>query len=97
MMKDHVILVNTARGGLICEQDFVQAVQSGKIAYAALDVFEEEPTHNMELLHLSNVIITPHIAGVTYDAFYQMMHDAMRNIALFEKGEMEQIAENRLQ
>lgn len=97
LMKDGVILINTARGGLVCERDFVQAVQSGKISYAALDVYEEEPTHNTDLLQLENVITTPHIAGVTYDAFYQMMHDAMHNIDLFERGELEKIAVNRLQ
>ena len=95
-MRDGVILVNTARGGLIRESDLVGALASGKVAFAALDVFAQEPPLNMELLALKNVITTPHIAGVTYDSFYQMMHDAVRNIVLFHEKRFQEIEPYRL-
>ncbi len=95
-MVNGVILVNTARGQLICEEDLIQAIHTGKVGFAALDVYEHEPLNRSELTTLPNVITTPHIAGVTYDAFYQMMHDAMRNIKLFDEGRLQEIEPYRL-
>jgi len=95
-MKDGVIIVNTARGKLINEADIKEALKSGKISFAGLDVFEEEPLKNTELVSLDNVIATPHIAGVTYNAFYRMMHDAMRNIRLFDEGKIADIEKYKL-
>lgn len=95
-MVNGVILVNTARGQLICEENLIQAIYAGKVGFAALDVYENEPLIHSELTTLPNVITTPHIAGVTYDAFYQMMHDAMRNIKLFDEGRLQEIEPYRL-
>jgi len=67
-MKKGVRLVNCARGELIIEADLAQAVQSGQVAGAALDVFEQEPPKGSPLLGLANVILTPHVAGSTNEA-----------------------------
>lgn len=91
-MKDGAILVNTARGGLVDTAAAVEALRSGKLSFAGLDVHEEEPLTGGEIMRLENVILTPHIGGITYDSFYRMMCDAMRNIEKFDKGEPEEIA-----
>lgn len=68
-MKESASLVNTARGGLIDEDALVEALETGSIAGAALDVFEEEPLpDDHPLLDLENAILTPHTAGSTKDA-----------------------------
>ncbi len=67
-MRDGVFVINCARGGIINEKDLSDALKSGKVAGAALDVFEEEPTKNTELLALPNVICTPHLGASTEEA-----------------------------
>lgn len=94
-MKNGVILINTARGGLIDEAALINGIKNGKIAGAGIDVYEKEPVDNSEVLNLQNVITTPHIGGVTYDSFYQMMYQAMRNIEMFEKGQLQEIEQSR--
>ncbi|MBA3565343.1 MAG: phosphoglycerate dehydrogenase [Actinobacteria bacterium] len=66
-MRDGVRIVNAARGGLIDEDALVIAVRSGKVAGAALDVFESEP-YSGPLLELQQVVVTPHLAGSTTEA-----------------------------
>ncbi len=66
-MRDGVRIVNAARGGLIDEDALVIAVRSGKVAGAALDVFESEP-YSGPLLELEQVVVTPHLAGSTTEA-----------------------------
>jgi len=68
LMKDGVRIVCTARGGIIDESALLQGLNSGKIAGAALDVFEAEPPTNEELLRHPNLIATPHIGGQTIDS-----------------------------
>ncbi len=64
-MKDTALLVNTARGGIICQPDLIEALKTGQIGGACLDVFEEEPLPlDSELRKLPNVILTPHTAGM---------------------------------
>lgn len=95
-MKDGALLINTARGGLVCEKDLIFALNCGKISAACLDVFEKEPLNsNSPLLKMNNVIITPHIGGITYDSFSAMMKGALRNIYLFDSGNTEEIKEYR--
>ena len=67
-MKKEACIINCARGGIIVEEDLYEALVSGKIAGAALDVFEEEPTTNMKLISLDNVICTPHLGASTDEA-----------------------------
>lgn len=67
-MKEGVYLINYARGGLVREKDLLKALTNGKIAGAALDVFEVEPTPNMELINHPRVSPTPHIGASTKEA-----------------------------
>ncbi len=67
-MKDGVRLVNCARGGIINEDDLCAAVESGKVAGAALDVFPKEPNQNKKLENYPQIILTPHIAASTGEA-----------------------------
>jgi D-3-phosphoglycerate dehydrogenase len=68
LMKDGVILVNAARGGVINEVSLVKALKSGKVAQAALDVFEKEPTPEIQLLMNPNLSLSPHIGAATGEA-----------------------------
>jgi len=67
-MKNGVILANAARGGVIDETDLIDALNSGKVAHACLDVFENEPTPNKELLTHPKISLTPHIGAATEEA-----------------------------
>ena len=68
MMKKGVRLVNAARGGVIQEDALIAALDSGKISFAALDVFENEPTPSKELLSHPKIAATPHIGAATLEA-----------------------------
>lgn len=67
-MKDGVYLINCARGGVVCEEALLEALNSGKVAGAGVDVFEEEPTHNEALVNHPKVSVTPHIGAATIEA-----------------------------
>jgi D-3-phosphoglycerate dehydrogenase len=67
-MKDGVYLINCARGGVVCEKALLEALNSGKVAGAGIDVFEEEPTHNEALVNHPKVSVTPHIGAATLEA-----------------------------
>lgn len=67
-MKDGVYIVNTARGGVINEVTLLDYIESGKVAGAALDVFENEPSPELILLMNPNLSLTPHLGGNTIDA-----------------------------
>ena len=68
MIKDGVCIVNAARGGVVDEVALVKALEEGKIAKAALDVFEKEPTPEIQLLMNPNLSLTPHIGAATGEA-----------------------------
>lgn len=67
-MKDGVILINCARGGLYNEDDLYEGLKSKKIAWAGLDVFAKEPATDHKLLELDNVYVTPHIGANTLES-----------------------------
>jgi D-3-phosphoglycerate dehydrogenase / 2-oxoglutarate reductase len=91
LMKDGVIIVNCARGGIINEQDLADAITSGKVAAAALDVFEAEPVNpDNPLLKLDQVIATPHIAASTNEAQEKVALQIAEQIVEWkQKGKLE--------
>ncbi|MBR5971064.1 MAG: 2-hydroxyacid dehydrogenase [Paludibacteraceae bacterium] len=89
-MKDNAIVVNTARGKLIDEEALYKALISGRIRAAGLDVHYEEPMlENNPLKTLDNVILTPHIAGLSFESFQNMMKNAVENIVAFDRRDFE--------
>ena len=91
-MKPGAILINTARGGLVDAKALYVALADGRLSFAGIDVHESEPIPaDYPLKSLPNVILTPHIAGITSDSFRNMMAEAMRNITLFDQGKLSEI------
>ena len=68
MMKDGVLIVNAARGGVIDEMELIQALETGKVRSAGLDVFENEPNPKIKLLMNEKISLSPHIGGSTIEA-----------------------------
>ena len=68
MMKDGVYIINCSRGKVVCEKSLLEALDSGKVAGAGIDVFEKEPTDNIALVSHPRVSATPHIGGATIEA-----------------------------
>lgn len=95
-MKKNVIIINTARGPLVNESDLLDSLNNGAVAFAGLDVFSTEPPTNWTLIQHPHVVATPHIGGVTFDSFYDMMRGAMDNMNHFERGEMSIIEDCKL-
>ena len=80
-LKPTAYLINTARGGIVDEEALYDALVSGKLAGAGLDVFEQEPPPaGHSLFELPNVIMAPHVAGVTREAVDRMSEQTARNI-----------------
>ena len=77
LMKPTAYLINTARGAIVDEHALVEALHTGKIAGAALDVHENEPQMNPELMQMENVILTPHIASATVEVREKMGEQAV--------------------
>jgi D-3-phosphoglycerate dehydrogenase len=92
-MRDGVRIVNTARGGLVDEQALVEAIHSGKVAGAALDVFESEP-YSGPLLELDQVVVTPHLAASTTEAQDRAGLIIAEQVAAALEGELVQTAVN---
>ena len=89
-MRDGVVLINTARGGLIDEAALVSALQSGKVGAAGLDVFANEPMPNDHpLFKFDQVVLTPHIGGLTQDAAERMAFSSAENILDFFEGKLD--------
>ena len=86
-MKDGVIILNTSRGGLIVEKDLRAALDSGKVAEAAVDVISKEPmAEDNSLCGAENIIITPHIAWASWEARKRLMDIAVDNLRAFCEG-----------
>ncbi len=98
ILKKGSFLVNTSRGKIISEEALVYALDKGIIRGVALDVHAHEPIEiNSPLLDYEQVILTPHIAGITYESFKQMMFLAFKNIEHFDRKEFELIKQYKYQ
>lgn len=88
-MKDGVVIINTARGPLICDEDLVEALKSGKVAAAGLDVMYTEPMKDPEnpYCKLGNVILTPHIAYRTQEAAADLFRQVAETAVQLLNGE----------
>lgn len=80
-IKNNSVLINCARGGIVEESALINEVKKGRIRYAAIDVFENEPRVNKKLLKLKNIILTPHLAGKTLESKEAMAVKAAKKIA----------------
>ncbi|MGB8212553.1 MAG: NAD(P)-dependent oxidoreductase [Anaerolineales bacterium] len=86
-MRSTAYLINTARGPIVDEKALIEALSTNKIAGAALDVFTQEPIDpESRLLHLENVILTPHIAYKTIEALEHRARITINNIINFQNG-----------
>ncbi|OPX90302.1 MAG: D-3-phosphoglycerate dehydrogenase [Pelotomaculum sp. PtaB.Bin104] len=94
LMKEGVRIVNCARGGVVDEKALYEAMKSGKVAGAALDVFENEPTTASPLFELNNFIATPHLGASTQEAQLNVAYDVALEIVAALKGEFVKNAVN---
>ncbi|HVN66932.1 MAG TPA: phosphoglycerate dehydrogenase, partial [Candidatus Sulfotelmatobacter sp.] len=85
-MKKGVRLVNVARGGIIDEKALADALKSGQVKAAALDVFEKEPTESSPLFELDNIVVTPHLGASTIEAQVNVAIDVAEQIIEVLKG-----------
>ena len=89
MMKRSAYLINTARGAHVDEQALVEALKSGIIAGAAMDVYEHEPHISPELLTLPNVVLSPHTGTGTWEGRIAMCENVADNILAFEQNNIQ--------
>lgn len=94
MMKDGVRIINCARGGIIDEKALYEGLKSGKVAGAALDVFEDEPPLKSPLLDLENVVVTPHLGASTVEAQQNVAITVAKEIASVLHGGQAKYAVN---
>ena len=88
VMKDGSVLVNTARGAVVDEEAMIEALESGKLRRAGLDVFQDEPNINEYFMKSDKVVLQPHMGGLTESSFALSQKECLENIrAYFEKGE----------
>ena len=95
MMKNTAILINAARGPIVDEKALIEALKTGEIAGAGLDVFENEPEFDPELAKLDNIVILPHIGSATKEARLNMGMIAAGNIIAAMKGEIPKTLVNK--
>ena len=89
-MKDGVIILNNSRGPLIVEKDLAEALNSGKVAAAGLDVVSTEPIKGENpLLKAKNCILTPHISWAPKESRQRLMDIAVDNLEMFLKGKVQ--------
>ena len=94
LMKRTARLINTARGGIVDEAALCEALQAGRLAAAAADVFETEPPGNSPLLQLPNFVATPHIAASTLEAQVSVAFDVAEEVAAVLAGDLPRFAVN---
>lgn len=88
LMKPTALLVNVARGGVVVEADLVAALNEGRLAGAAVDVFDQEPPpKDHPLLHMPNVIVTPHCASTAFENSRRGVNHWLGNILRVSRGE----------
>jgi D-3-phosphoglycerate dehydrogenase len=92
LMKPSSLLVNTSRAALIEPNALVEALRSGRPGYAAVDVYENEPLTEHPLLHMDNVICTPHLGYVEKDSYETMFEAAFDQLLAFVAGEPVNVA-----
>jgi D-3-phosphoglycerate dehydrogenase len=85
-MKDGVVLINCARGGLYNEEALYNGLTSGKIRFAGIDVFNKEPATDHPLLDLDNVTVSPHLGANTFESQYNIGTQAAQNAIEAAKG-----------
>lgn len=91
LMKPTAFLINTARGAHVDERALIKALQEGRIAGAALDVYEFEPAISEELKHLDNVVLSPHVGTGTWDDRLKMCENVTDNILAFINSDINQM------
>lgn len=87
VMKSSACLINIARGGVVDDHALIQALRTGRIAAAGLDVFENEPAFDAAMLDLPNLVMTPHIASASAATRRAMAHCAADNLLAALRGE----------
>ena len=89
LMKPSALFINTSRGDVVDEGALIEALQSGKLRGAGLDVFDKEPLPaDSPFIAMSNVVLSAHLAGTTYDTFFRRAEFAFQNIqGIWEGGE----------
>lgn len=85
-MKKGAVFINASRGPLMCERDLVEALSSGHLGGAVLDVFEQEPKVSPDLLTMKNVFLTSHVGGGTASSRYRSQELAVENVLAVLKG-----------
>ena len=86
-MKPGAILINTARGGLVDEGALVEALASGRLRGAGLDVFAQEPAVDHPLFAFPQVVLAPHVAWLTPETLARSLAVARENVRRLERGE----------
>ena len=80
LLPKGAVVINTARGDLVADGDLIDALKSGQVGYAGLDVFEGEPKHHPGYLELDNVFLLPHMGTSAIEARIEMGNEALDNI-----------------
>ena len=88
MMKPSAVVINTSRGSVVDELALIDALNKGLISAAGLDVFEKEPVDpDNPLLSMDNVVVTPHMAGTTWDTWARRAKFGFENMERVGRGE----------
>ena len=91
-MKPSALFVNTSRAGLVEAGALEEALRAGRPGYAAIDVYESEPVTDHPLLHLDNVICTPHLGYVEKDNYEALFGAAFDQLLAFAAGDRTKVA-----